>query len=182
MIEARAVVLAASIAWSVVAVADEPIAGEPSVQASTSEPAADASTADKAKAAEPKAEEILNGSAPLLDYSQAVKCLKSENIERTEPIGDRYIVFHLRGNETWIAQMRHRCPQMGPYSKLMFVKNNPRICEWDEVRVVRDDGDDEYRLGPPCNLPKFEPVSREQVEMLKQSILNAGKSSLKSAQ
>ena len=168
MIDGRAIVLAASIACGAVAIA--------------AEPSADASAVDEPNAAEPQAEEILNGTVPPVDYAQAVKCLKSENIERTEPIGDRYIVFHLRGNEIWIAQMRNRCPLMGSNSKLMFVKNNPRICEWDTVRVVQDDGGDEYRLGPPCNLPKFEPVSKEQVAMLKQSILNARKSPLKPTQ
>jgi len=161
-IDTRAIALTVSIVWGAAATADEP--------------STDAPAADQSGTAAPKAEEILSGTVPLVDYSQAVKCLKSENIERTEPISDRYIVFHLRGNEIWIAQMRNRCPQMGSNSKLMFVKNNPRICEWDTVRVVRDDGDDEYRLGPPCNLPKFEPVTQEQVAMLKQSILNARKS------
>jgi hypothetical protein len=168
MIDVRAVVAAVGLACVAGAIAAETPPGAPAPP-------------EKTVKAEPSAEDILNGTAPPIDYSQAVKCLRSELIERTEPLGDRYIVFHLRGNQMWIAQMRKRCPQMGYDSKLMFVKNNPRICEWDTVRVVLDSGvigtiDEigEYRLGPPCNLPKFEPITQDQVNLLKQSLLHKG--------
>jgi hypothetical protein len=40
---------------------------------------------------------------------------------------------------------------------------------------VYDEGIGNVRLGPICNLPKFEPVSPEQVEMLRQQIRNPTK-------
>ncbi len=52
-----------------------------------------------ATAYEPTAEEILSGAAAPIDYSQAVKCIASHRIERTEPLNDRYIVFHLTGGD-----------------------------------------------------------------------------------
>jgi len=122
----------------------------------------------------PTFEEIVNGTAPPIDYSQTEKCLRSERIERTEPLSDRFIVFHMRGGALWIAQMRSRCPEMTYDSKLMFEKSNPRICEWDTVRVVHDEGFDGYRYGPRCNLPKFEPVTPQQVDMLKQALTSKG--------
>ena len=143
---------------------------EPTAAPSSAEPADANSTAQGAvPAAGPSAEDILNGTAPPVDYSQAVKCIQSERLERTEPLSERYIVFHLRGEALWIAQMRNRCPGMTSQSKLMFEKINPRICEWDTVRVVYDEGT-HLRFGPRCNLPKFEPVSPEQVDMLKERI------------
>jgi hypothetical protein len=137
--------------------------------------------ASGAETSEPSAEDILGGTAPPVDYSQAVKCLQSERLERTEPLSERYIVFHLKGDALWIAQMPARCPGMTNQSKLMFEKINPRICEWDTVRVVYDEGT-HLRLGPRCNLPKFEPVSPEQVEMLKERIVSAKKGPLKTPQ
>ncbi len=127
-----------------------------------------------ATAAEPTAEEILSGAAAPLDYSQAVKCIASHKIERTEPLNDGYIVFHLTGNELWLAQLRMRCPGVTANSVLSFEKDAHRLCEWDSVRTVTDDGIGGVRLGPKCNLPKFEPVSPEQVAMLKQHIRNPG--------
>jgi len=191
MIDAKAVAWVAAIGWTSVAMADraateptaastEPTAVMAEPGASATEPNATATESSAAPAsgakADASAEDILNGTAPPANYSQAVKCLRSELIERTEPLSDRYIVFHLRGNQIWIAQLRNRCPQMNYDSKLVFVKNNPRICEWDSVRVVLDSGmvgtDDlaDYRLGPPCNLPKFEPITQDQVNLLKQSL------------
>ena len=122
----------------------------------------------------PTFDEIVNGTAPPIDYTQTEKCLRSERIERTEPLSDRFIVFHMRGGALWIAQMRNRCPEMTYDSKLMFEKSNPRICEWDTVRVVHDEGLDGYRYGPRCNLPKFEPVTPQQVDMLKQALTSKG--------
>jgi hypothetical protein len=148
---------------------------EPPAAASNTEPAhANSAANDAAQAAGPSAEEILSGTAPPVDYSQAVKCIQSERLERTEPLSERYIVFHLKGDALWIAQMRNRCPGMTSQSKLMFEKINPRICEWDTVRVVYDEGT-HLRFGPRCNLPKFEPVSPEQVGMIKERLATTNK-------
>jgi len=145
-------------------------ATQPSSPATSDATAASPAVAPQAgKPGSPTFDEILNGTAPPTDYSQLQKCLRSELIERTEPLSDRFIVFHMRGGALWIAQMRNRCPEMTYDSKLMFEKSNPRICEWDSVRVVHDEGLD-YRYGPRCNLPKFEPVSPQQVDMLKQAL------------
>jgi hypothetical protein len=127
-----------------------------------------------ATAAEPTAEEILSGTAATADYSEAVKCITSAKIDRTEPLNDRYIVFHLNGDQLWLAQFKVRCPGMTSHSQLSFEKDEHRLCAWDSVRVVTEDGIGGFRLGPRCNLPKFEPVSQEQVDMLKQHIRNPG--------
>src|SRR5512147_2315270 len=88
----------------------------------------------------PAAEAILKGEAPAVDYSQAAKCLPSVDIERTEALSERYIVFHFRKDGLWLAQMRGRCPGMSPNSHLAFEKDKSRLCEWDTVRVVYDEG------------------------------------------
>jgi Family of unknown function (DUF6491) len=127
-----------------------------------------------AHAAEPSAEEILSGTAPPADYSQAVDCIPSAMINRTEPLNDRYIVFHSSGNRLWLVQLKMRCPGMTASSLLSFEKDANRLCEWDSVRTVNDYGMGGVRLGPKCNLPKFEPVSQDQIDMLKQHIRNPG--------
>ncbi len=118
----------------------------------------------------PSADTILKGEAPAVDYSQAQKCLPSSGIERSEPLNDRNIVFYFRNKGVWLAQLRGRCPGMTSNSHLAFEKDTTRLCEWDSVRVVYEDGIGSFRLGPVCNLPKFEPVTPEQVEMLRQQI------------
>jgi hypothetical protein len=152
MIELRRFAIGALVCACAAAIADPP-------------PAADA----------PAAEAILKGEAPPVDYSQAAKCLPSTDIERTEALSDRYIVFHFRNDGLWLAQMRGRCPGMSPNSHLAIEKDKSRLCEWDTVRVVYDEGIGNVRLGPICNLPKFEPISAEQVEMLRQQIRNPSK-------
>src|SRR5262245_17915437 len=78
--------------------ADQTAEATTAAASSSAEPAAANSAAQDAKPTSgPTAEEILNGTAPPVDYSQAVKCIQSERLERTEPLSERYIVFHLRG-------------------------------------------------------------------------------------
>jgi hypothetical protein len=125
-------------------------------------------------AAEPTAEEILSGTAPPADYSQAVKCIPSATINHVEPLNDRYIVFHTGRNKLWLVQLKMRCPGMTASSLLSFEKDEHRLCEWDSVRTVDDNLMSGPRLGPKCNLPKFEPVSQDQIDMLKQHIRNPG--------
>jgi len=128
--------------------------------------AASAATTDA-----PTADAILKGEAPAIDYSQAVKCIASYKIERTEPLSSGYILFHLHGDVLWLSQLRIPCPGLSPNSQLSFDQDRNRLCEWDTVRVVYDNGIGiEPRLGPRCSLPKFEPVSPEQVEMLRLQI------------
>ncbi len=127
-----------------------------------------------ASAAEPTAEEILSGAAPPADYSQAVKCIPSATINHAEPLNDRYIVFHSGRDKLWLVQLKMRCPGMTASSLLSFEKDEHRLCEWDSVRTVEDNLMSGPRFGPKCNLPKFEPVSQDQVNMLKQHIRNPG--------
>jgi hypothetical protein len=120
---------------------------------------------------EPTAEDILKGEAGPIDYSQSVKCIASYKIQRTEPLSDRYILFHLDDGSLWLAQLRARCAGVAPDAHLAFEQKNNRLCEWDSVRVLYDDaGPGGVMFGPKCNLPKFDPVSTEQVEMLKEQI------------
>ncbi len=127
-----------------------------------------------AYAAEPSAEEILSGTAPPADYSQAVKCIPFATINHVEPLNDRYIVFHSSRNKLWLVQLKIRCPGMTASSLLSFEKDEHRLCEWDSVRTVDDNLMSGPRFGPKCNLPKFEPVSQDQVNMLKEHIRNPG--------
>ena len=118
----------------------------------------------------PSAQVIVEGGAEPIDYSQAVRCIAAFKIERTEPLNERYILFHLNDDTLWLAQMRTRCPGVTPSAHLAFDQDESRLCEWDTVRVVDADGAGGLGLGPRCNLPKFDPVSAQQVEMLKQQI------------
>jgi Family of unknown function (DUF6491) len=131
--------------------------------------AVEAASPDEPVAAD--AEAILKGEAAPIDYSQAVKCIPSYKIERTEPISNGYILFHMQGGALWLAQLRVPCPGITPNAHLSFVKDMGRLCEFDDVRVVYDNGfGNSATFGPRCTLPKFEPVSPEQIEMLKQQL------------
>lgn len=116
----------------------------------------------------------MSGAAPPADYSQAVKCIPSATINHAEPLNDRYIVFHSGRDKLWLVQLKMRCPGMTASSLLSFEKDEHRLCEWDSVRTVEDNLMSGPRFGPRCNLPKFEPVSQDQVNMLKQHIRNPG--------
>jgi hypothetical protein len=134
-----------------------------------------------ATAAEPTAEEILSGAAPSGEYVKRVRCIVASRIDRTEVLSDRFILFHVGNDELWLARLKMRCTGLTPRSDLMFVKSSDRICEWDAVRTLNQEGLGEVDVGQACTLPEFESVTKEQVELLEREIKSARRGTGKSA-
>ena len=118
----------------------------------------------------PTVEEILTTKPSPDDYVKERRCVRPSRIERTEILSERLIVFHVRGGEKLLVQLRQRCPGLRRNAKLLYEKGGQRICEHDTVRAMFELGAGHGQWGPPCSLPAFEPVSAEQVEFLKQEL------------
>jgi hypothetical protein len=131
----------------------------------------------------PSAEEILSGAAPPGEYVKKDTCIISARIKRTEVLSERFILFHLYDHgELWLARLPQRCSGLTPRSKLVFDKNNDRLCKWDSVRTVMNEDSSMPQFGPRCVLPEFEAVTPDQVEQLKKEIASARYRTSKPAQ
>ena len=131
------------------------------------EPSEDtAPSADVGPSLEERAQEIL--SAPAEDEKAAVRCIHSMDYDRVEVLDDLRVVFHGRGDKRWLNQLRIRCPGLRKRDPLQFEMRSMRLCEMDSFRSIDPSG---FGMpGASCSLGSFEPVTPDQVEMLKDAL------------
>lgn len=127
-------------------------------------------------------EDVVTEAASDDDYIEAKKCLRADTIDRIRPLSDRHIVLETGRNERWLLQLPMRCPGLRPDAKLAFEQHGFNVCEWDFVRVVYDDGLAGATLGARCRLPKFESVTRDQVDALRVELKNRRRGARPAAQ
>ena len=133
----------------------------------------------------PDVDAILSSSGDTGDYAKTQKCLRSDAIQHTRILNDRYIVFETSRTERWLVKLDQPCPGLAPHATLEFDTRPSGICEWNDVRVVRDSGlGSDYlggfgypgggtglaQRGPPCRLPAFQPVTQAQVDALREAL------------
>ena len=116
------------------------------------------------------AEEILRADPDETDYGTANKCIRSQRVVRTRILSNRHIVFEMPRSERFLVTLPMPCPELRPGAKLAFERGGPRLCEFDDVRVLIETGLDYARLGPTCRLAHFESVTPDQVDALRQAL------------
>ena len=150
--------LVGSGAWSVLVFAGAPAA----------EPAQDAvPSADTEPTLEERVEEILNTPAGDQADVAAVRCIHSWDYDRVEVLDDTHLVFHGRRDERWLNQLRMRCPGLRRRDTLQFEMRSMRLCEMDGFKSI------EPGFGASsgyCSLGKFQPISPDQVQMIKDAL------------
>jgi hypothetical protein len=116
---------------------------------------------------EDRVEEILDTTAEGPADAAAVRCLSSMDYDQVEVLDNLRLVFKGRGQKRWLNQLRIRCPGLRRHATLQFEMRSMRICEMDGFKSVDPGFGD--RSGN-CSLGKFEPISAEQEQMLKDAL------------
>lgn len=104
------------------------------------------------------------------DYDTAESCIPRSRISRTEILNERFVVFHLRGDEKYLVQFRHRCPGLRRNGTMRLETRSFRLCSMDTVQGLYEIGIGRGTWGPSCMIPGFEPVTREQVAIIKEEL------------
>ena len=133
---------------------------------------AQAETAQSVQPAQtaPTVDDILSSKTNDGDYAKTQRCIRGDAIMQTRILNDRYIVFETGRSERWLVKLSQTCPGLNPDSKLQFETRSARLCEWDDVRVLLDNGIGYPMPGPRCQLPSFQQVSKEQVDQLREAL------------
>jgi hypothetical protein len=82
-------------------------------------------------------------------------------------MGERWNELNGRGEKRWLNQLRVRCPGLRRHATLQFEMRSMRLCEMDGFKSVDPGFGD--RSGN-CSLGKFEPISPDQEQMLKDAL------------
>lgn len=104
------------------------------------------------------------------EYDTTENCIARSRISRTEILNERFVVFHLRGDEKYLVQFRHRCPGLRRNGTMRLETRSFRICSMDTVQGLYEIGIGRGTWGPSCMIPGFEPVTREQVAIIKDEL------------
>jgi hypothetical protein len=123
----------------------------------------------------PEIEEILTREPESADYVEEQRCLSRSRIRRVEALGDHHVVFEMSRREYYLVEFKQRCPMLRKGAALSYETNGMRVCAHDYVRAIMHEGFGRNSLGPPCPIPSFQPVAREQIELLKIEIANPKK-------
>ena len=104
------------------------------------------------------------------EYDIAERCIARSRISRTEILNERFVVFHLRGDEKYLVQFRHRCPGLRRHGTMRLETRSFRVCSMDTIQGLFEMGVGRGTWGPNCMIPSFEPVTEEQVAIIKEEL------------
>ncbi|MDE0349796.1 MAG: DUF6491 family protein [Gammaproteobacteria bacterium] len=104
------------------------------------------------------------------EYDTSENCIPRSRISRTEILNERFVVFHLRGDEKYLVQFRHRCPGLRRNGTMRLETRSFRLCSMDTIQGFYEMGIGRGTWGPSCMIPGFEPVTREQVAIIKEEL------------
>lgn len=116
---------------------------------------------------EQRARAILSEPASEDEYGGATRCLRTSDFRRVEILDSKRLVFYGRGDARWLNQLPKPCPGLRRNDTLRFDMRSSRLCQHDGFGSVDPFGPS---MGISCYLAQFEPVSPEQVEMLKDAL------------
>jgi len=132
-------------------------------------------------AQEPQAESQADAEAPLdvetilstpseeSSYGEAPRCISTTRIRGSEVLDGRHIVFRMSQDEYYLVQFENRCPMLERNSTIVYETQGSRLCQLDPIRAVSGLGAT-AQIGPICMIPGFQPVTKEQVALIRESL------------
>ena len=118
----------------------------------------------------PTVEEILASAPQPEDYSDPVTCLHRDTYVEVDVINKELLVFHGRRGKAWLNRLRNVCVGLRRDDTLAFDMRDTRLCDLDSFSSVDTFGGPFERTSARCSLGKFEPISPEQAELLKEGL------------
>ncbi len=124
------------------------------------------------EAGSPDAESVAADAAPNLtelleldsDYGEGERCLSLHKFQRVRILDERHVMFELRGDRYYVAQLDRRCPGFERDSTVAYEHRSSKLCAKDRIRGIPLSGG----FTPSCQLPRFQSVSKEQLALLRE--------------
>jgi len=108
--------------------------------------------------------------APDATSTPPKRCLELVRIENTEVIDNKHIVFHVTGagDQMYLNTLPYACVGLNKNDPFLYKTSLSELCDLDTITVLHQLGPG-FMRGPSCGLGKFDKVTKEQVEMLRQA-------------
>ncbi len=124
--------------------------------------AAQESTVSPEVAPSGEVEEILSSNADEDVYGDSPRCIAVRRIRGSTVLDDRHVALQMSRSKYYLVQLRSRCPQLERNSTISYETRTGQLCALDSIRAVISFGG-APRMGPPCQIPGFQEVTREQL-------------------
>lgn len=115
-------------------------------------------------------EDILNRDPELSDYVDEARCVSKHRIRRFDVIDDRHIAVQVSRDDYYLIQFKNRCIGLAPGKTVMQEARNSRLCVHDSIRAMDQWGFGRMKPGPPCFIPGFQSITREQLLHIKDTL------------
>jgi hypothetical protein len=143
------------------------IHGAPAEQASNGPPAIEPKTDMKARI-----QAIVK--SPEATYVEPRHCIPVFAYDNVEILNDQMLVFHGRQKDKlWLNQLAGRCPGLRQNMTLKFELHQDQACNLDTFNGVEHIFWFWQNTTGSCSLGKFQPVTPDQVNMVKDAIASA---------
>lgn len=100
------------------------------------------------------------------------RCLSLVSIKDTRILDDKNIIYYGMGKKIYRNHLPRRCPGLRPSSTYLHKPILGQVCSLDFITVI-DGFSSHFFRGASCSLGKFEPITKEQLEALKEEIATA---------
>jgi hypothetical protein len=93
------------------------------------------------------------------------RCISLPNLERTEIVDNRTIVFHMRNGRVYLNHLSRECPGLEREKRFMYSPTSSQLCEIDGVTVIEKWGFG-FTRGFTCALGEFHPLTKAEFDAL----------------
>ena len=100
---------------------------------------------------------------------RAENCIWLRQLDHTEVIDDRTILFYQTGNRVYRNYLPRECPGVAREERFMYEARANQLCSIDTIAVLEDWGGPGLVRGVTCALGEFQRVSAAEVEEIKQA-------------
>jgi hypothetical protein len=98
-------------------------------------------------------------------FPEPKDCVSLTNLDRTDIIDDRNILFYMRGTEIYLNQLPHRCSGLRMADGFSYRRTINRLCHVDLIRPIPLGG---MRGGISCGLGTFRLITEDEILVLKE--------------
>lgn len=99
----------------------------------------------------------------------AVLCLKTDRIQDVEVIDNTHIVFRSGVNDYYLNTLPYNCNGLKLNDKIMYDASVNQLCNVDTVKVLDSSGPGLSSTNS-CGLGYFQPITKEEIKALKESL------------
>ena len=97
------------------------------------------------------------------------RCIQLSRVKSTEILDNQRILFELQSGQYFLNSLPYACPGLRKSSTILYRTSLDQLCNVDVITVLEPGGGG-FWPGASCGLGKFEPLQKDEMEQLRESV------------